>query len=120
MGSDNRSLPDYDALVAMTLDEAVELFKQPKTQGRRKSSSVMTELGEHPTSGAQIQVKTGRYGPYVTDGTVNATVPKGTDPATVSLERAVELLEAREEKLRSQGKDPRAPKKRKATRKKKK
>jgi DNA topoisomerase-1 len=120
MGSDNRSLPDHDALMAVTLDEAVELFAQPKKRGRQRSSSVLSELGEHPSTGVQIQVKTGRYGPYVTDGTVNATVPKGTDPETVTLERAVELLEAREEKLRSQGKDPRAPKKRKATRKKKK
>jgi len=73
---------------------------------------MISELGEHPDSGAAIQVKTGRYGPYVTDGTVNATIPKNTDPATVDLDRAVELLAAREEKLRSQGKDPRAPKKR--------
>jgi DNA topoisomerase-1 len=111
MGDDNRSLPDYDNLVAITLDEAVELFKQPKSRQRRSSQSVLAELGSHPDSGVPIQVKTGRYGPYVTDGTVNATVPKNTDPATVNLERAVELLAAREEKLRAQGKDPRAPKK---------
>mgnify|MGYP001824503716 CR=1 FL=1 len=111
MGDDNRSLPDYDNLVAITLDEAVELFKQPKSRQRRASTSVLAELGSHPDSGVPIQVKTGRYGPYVTDGTVNATVPKNTDPATVSLERAVELLAAREDKLRAQGKDPRAPKK---------
>ena len=52
-----------------------------------------------------------------TDGTVNATVPKGTDPASVTLDRALELLSAREDKLRSQGKDPRAPKKRRGRRK---
>jgi DNA topoisomerase-1 len=120
MGSDNRSLPDHDSLVAVTLDEAVELFKQPKRRGRRTSASVLAELGSHPESGANIQVKTGRYGPYVTDGTVNATVPKGTDPATLTLERAVELLSAREEKLRAQGKDPRAPRKRTPRKKKKK
>ena len=71
----------------------------------------LADLGAHPDSGETIQVKTGRYGPYVTDGTVNATVPKGTDPEKVDLDQAVELLAKREEKLRSQGKDPRAKKK---------
>jgi DNA topoisomerase-1 len=120
MGDDNRSLPDYDNLVEITLDEAVELFKQPKSRQRRSSQSVLAELGNHPDSGVPIQVKTGRYGPYVTDGTVNATVPKNTDPAAVTLERAVELLAAREDKLRAQGKDPRAPKKRRPRKTKKK
>ena len=76
-----------------------------------ETASVFAELGKHPDSGAAIQIKTGRFGPYVTDGTVNASVPKGTDPEVVTLEAAVELLAAREHKLRSQGKDPRAPKK---------
>jgi DNA topoisomerase-1 len=119
MGTDNRSLGDYDNLTAVTLEEAVELFRKPKRSRRRGAASVVAELGQHPSSGDSIQVKTGRYGPYVTDGTVNATIPKGTDPEAVTLEQAVELLSAREDKLRSQGKDPRAPKtKRKATRKK--
>jgi DNA topoisomerase-1 len=74
---------------------------------------VLAELGPHPTSGAPITVRTGRFGPYVSDGTVHATVPKTTDPAAVTLETAVELLAAREDKLRSQGKDPRAAKRRK-------
>jgi DNA topoisomerase-1 len=119
MGDDNRSLTDFDNLMAITLEEAVVLFSKPKTGGRQTSSSVLAELGPHPSNGDQVQVKTGRYGPYVTDGTVNATIPKGTDPEQVDLKRAVELLDAREEKTRSQGKDPRAPKKR-TTRKKKK
>jgi DNA topoisomerase-1 len=113
MGSDNRSLPDHDSLMSVTVEEAVELFRQPKKRGRGASTSVLADVGTHPDNDLAIQVKTGRYGPYVTDGTINATVPKGTDPATVTLERAVELLAAREEKLRAQGKDPRAPKKRK-------
>jgi DNA topoisomerase-1 len=119
MGDDNRSLPDYDSLVAVTLEEAVELFKQPKSRQRRSSPSVLSGLGNHPDTGVPIQVKTGRYGPYVTDGTVNATIPKDTDPEAVTLEQAVELLAAREDKIRAQGKDPRAPKKRKTRRKKK-
>jgi DNA topoisomerase-1 len=114
---DNRTLPDYDSLLTITVEEAVRLLKQPKSRGRRAGgSSVLAELGPHPTSGTTITVRTGRFGPYVSDGTVHATVPKKTDPASVTLEAAVEMLAAREDKLRSQGKDPRAPKKRAARR----
>jgi DNA topoisomerase-1 len=99
------------------VDEAVLLLKQPKIRGRRAgSSSVLAELGPHPTSGTTITVRTGRFGPYVSDGTVHATIPKNLDPAAVTMETAVDLLSAREDKLRSQGKDPRAPKKRAARR----
>jgi DNA topoisomerase I len=113
---DNRTLPNYESLATITVEEAVRLLKQPKSRGRRAgSSSVLAELGPHPVSGATITVRTGRYGPYVSDGTVHATVPKKTDPAAVTLEAAVELLAAREDKLKSQGKDPRAPKRRKAS-----
>jgi len=109
---ENRSIKDHETLENLTVDGAVEILKQPKGRGRGTTASVIADLGKHPSSGEAIQVKTGRYGPYVTDGTVNATVPKGTDPESVTLDRAVELLAAREEKLRSQGKDPRAKKKR--------
>jgi DNA topoisomerase-1 len=111
---DNRTLPDYESLATITVDGAVQLLKQPKSRGRRAgSASVLAELGPHPTSGTTITVRTGRFGPYVSDGTVHATVPKKMDPAAVTMETAVELLAAREDKLRSQGKDPRAAKRRK-------
>jgi DNA topoisomerase-1 len=113
MGSETRSLERQDQLATITLDEAVAKLKEPKKGRRSGAASVIADLGGHPESGENIQVKTGRYGPYVTDGTVNATVPKGTDPEKVDLDQAVELLTKREEKLRSQGKDPRAKKKRK-------
>ncbi len=119
MGSDTRSLPNHEALETLTLDEAVELFKQPKGRGRRAAQTVVADLGKHPQREEQIQVKSGRYGPYVTDGRVNATIPKGKDPAQVTLEEAVELIAAREQKLRDQGKDPRAPKSKKKTTRKK-
>ena len=113
MGSETRSLERQDQLATITLDEAVAKLKEPKKGRRSGAASVIADLGGHPESGENIQVKTGRYGPYVTDGTINATVPKGTDPEKVDLDQAVELLTKREEKLRSQGKDPRAKKKRK-------
>ena len=63
----------------ITLDEAVAKLKQPKRGRSGSRSAAIADPGAHPTSGLSIQVKTGRFGPYVTDGTVNATIPKGTD-----------------------------------------
>lgn len=110
MAEETRSLESQEQLATVTLDEAVKRFKEPKKGRRGGAASVIADLGAHPASGQAIQVKTGRYGPYATDGTVNATIPKGTDPASVTLEQAVELLAKREEKLRAQGKDPRLKK----------
>ncbi len=120
MGKENRSLPSHDSLISLTVDEAVELFKQPKGGRGRSAAAVLKELGPHPESKENLQVKTGRYGPYVTDGTVNATIPKGTDPESLTMEQAVELITKREERMRAQGKDPRAKKKKKAAPKRKK
>ncbi len=120
MGKENRSLPDHESLLMLTVDEAVELFKQPKGGRGRGSASVIKEIGPHPESNENLQVKTGRFGPYVTDGTVNATIPKGTDPESLTMDQAVELIAKREERMREQGKDPRAKKKKKAAPKRKK
>ncbi|MCD4749516.1 MAG: type I DNA topoisomerase [Thermoanaerobaculales bacterium] len=115
MGKESRSLPDHESLLSVTLDEAIASFKQPKG-GRRSATQVIKELGQHPDSGLDLVIKTGRFGPYVTDGTVNASVPKGKDPEAMTLDDGVQLIARREEKLRAQGKDPRAPKKKPARR----
>ncbi len=117
MGTETRSMDSQEQLATITLDEAVAKLKEPKRGRRSGAASMIADLGAHPASGENIQVRNGRFGPYVTDGTVNATVPKGTDPEKVDLETAVELLARREEKLRSQGKDPRAKKTKPTTRK---
>lgn len=118
MGKETRSLPDHDSLLTMNLEGALKLFAQPKKRGRR-SSAALRELGEDPRTGKDLVIKDGRFGPYVTDGEVNASVPKAKTVEDLSLVEASELIQRREEKLKSQGKNPRAPKKKKAPRKKK-
>ncbi|MFH2002389.1 MAG: type I DNA topoisomerase [Planctomycetota bacterium] len=117
-GDDSRSLATHEMLASITLKEAVELLNKPKGGARKGKSAVMNELGKHPGSGESLKVKTGRYGPYVTDGVVNATIPKDKNPDEVTLEEAVELIAAREQKMKDQGKDPRAAKPKKKARKK--
>ncbi len=118
-GSDTRSLETHEQMATITLEQAVELFKQPKRRGRA-ASAVLKTFGNDPEHDLEISLKNGRFGPYVTDGVVNASVPKGQNPDDVDLARAIELLRAREQKLRDQGKDPRAPKKKAAKKKAKK
>jgi DNA topoisomerase-1 len=111
-GSDSRSLPSEDALFSVTMDEARAIFAQPKQRRGRVAKPPLAELGAHPESGAPVRVLDGRFGPYITDGTVNASVPRGTDPETVSLEQAVELL--RERAARAPATKKKAPAKRAA------
>lgn len=110
-GPETRSLDSHEQLATLDLAGALELLAQPK-KGRRGGPARGTsiDLGRHPESGANLQIKSGRFGPYVTDGVVNASVPKGVDPAQVTVEKAMELISNREDKLRAEGKDPRAPK----------
>ena len=110
-GRESRSVDGgHFAMKTLTLEEALTLLAQPRQFGRRVAQSVLADLGEHPDSKASITVRTGRFGPYVTDGVVNASLPKGREPKSLALQDAVDLLAAREEKMRSEGKDPRAPK----------
>lgn len=110
MGIESRSLTDHGQLATVTIEEAVELFKQPSKRAGGRSGTVLAELGKHPDSEATIQVKSGRFGPYVTDGEVNATIPKDREPTQVTLEQGLALIAAREQKMRDEGKDPRAKK----------
>ncbi len=93
-GTDSRSLETEAEMFTITMPQAEVIFAQPKRRGRRTKPPI-AELGPHPESGAQVRVLDGRYGPYVTDGELNATVPRGVDPASVDLEQAVELLRER-------------------------
>ena len=92
-GSDSRSLGDEEELFTVTLERAVELFKQPKTRGRRAAASApLKELGTDPTTQQPVVVKDGRFGPYVTDGETNATLRRDDSVEEITLERATELL----------------------------
>jgi len=107
-GSDSRSLDGEERLFTLTLAEAKELFDQPKTRGRRAAAPPLRELGEDPASSRPIVIKEGRFGPYVTDGETNASLRRGDEVESVSLQRAVELLAER----RAAG--PAAPRRRSA------
>ncbi len=89
-GSDSRSIDSEEKLLTITLEEALKIFAEPKRRGRAASPG--RELGADPETGKTVTVKSGRFGPYVTDGEYNATLRQGDDEGTVSLERAAELL----------------------------
>jgi DNA topoisomerase I len=97
-GDEFRSLDNTDDVFTVGLDRALELLAAPKKSRKRQATqrTVLKEVGPHPRSGAPINVLEGRYGPYVTDGTTNASLPKSAAPEQVTLEQAVELLAARE------------------------
>jgi DNA topoisomerase-1 len=90
-GSDSRSLESEEQLFDVTLEAALQIFAEPKRRGRA-AASPGRELGEDPETGRMVTVKSGRFGPYVTDGEVNATLRRDDDEATISLDRAADLL----------------------------
>ena len=96
-GTEFRSLEETDDVYTIALERAKELLLQPKKSGRRQRSEPkeLKALGKHPESGENVRILDGRYGPYVTDGTTNASVPKGTQVEAVTMSVAVELLNAR-------------------------
>jgi DNA topoisomerase-1 len=98
-GSESRSLESEEQLFTVELQEALALLAQPRQRrGQRAAAAPKRELGADPVGGKQIVLKEGRFGPYVTDGETNASLRRGDDPETISLERAVELLAERRAK----------------------
>jgi DNA topoisomerase-1 len=83
----------------LDLAGALEIFAQPKYGGRRTAATPLKEFGEDPASGLPVVAKTGQFGLYVTDGAVNATVPKDENLEEMSPDQAFELLAIRREKL---------------------
>ena len=108
-GTDSRSLEGEDQIFSITLEEAQAIYAQPKQRGRAAAKPPLKDLGTDPASGRPMMIKEGRFGPYVTDGEINATLRRGDDIETITSERAAELLADK------RAKGP-APKKRSAKR----
>jgi DNA topoisomerase-1 len=106
-GSETRSLESEEQLLTLTKEQALAILAQPKTRrGQGAAKPPLKELGPDPGTGKPLVVKEGRFGPYVTDGETNASLRKGDDPDSLSLERALELLAER------RAKGPSTPKRR--------
>ena len=94
-GTDSRTLTTEDQLFAITLDEAIELYKQPKVRRRGVAKPPLKDLGIDPASQKPVLVKDGRFGIYITDGETNATLRRGDTVEFLTLERGLELLAGR-------------------------
>ena len=98
-----RNLESTDQIFTVTLDDALVLLAARKPARRRPARKVLNDLGPHPESGVGVQLLEGRYGPYLTDGTVNASIPRGQDPMATTMEQAVELLAEAAERKKTAG-----------------
>jgi len=94
-GADSRTLTSEDQLFSIMLDEAIEIYKQPKVRRRGVAKPPLKELGKDPQTNKEVIVKDGRFGVYVTDGETNATLRRGDAVELLTLERALELLAGR-------------------------
>ena len=97
--SESRSLESEEQLFSISLEDALALLAKPKERrGRGQAKPPLRELGSDPVSDKPVVLKEGRFGPYVTDGETNASLRRGDDPETVTIERAAELLADRRSK----------------------
>ena len=112
-GTDTRSLPVGVSPVEVTLEEALELLKQPKQRGRAAPKEPIKQFDVSPITEQPVKVLEGRFGPYVTDGVTNASLPKTVNPEEFTFEAALTLLAERAAK----GPSKKATKKKSATKK---
>ena len=106
-------LPSVEEVFSIGINRAVVLLAEKKAgtgKGRfqRAAPTVLKELGEHPSEGGKVQVLSGRYGPYVKHGDVNATLPRSKDPAALNMNEAIALIAERIAKGPSKPKGRRA------------
>ncbi len=96
-GKDYRSLKKEDDVLTVSMDRALELLAQPKRgRGRGQAAKPLKELGAHPADEEAVNVFDGPYGLYVKHGKTNASLPEGETVDTITLEKAVKILEAKE------------------------
>lgn len=91
-GTDSRSLESEDQIFSLTLEQALEIYAQPKTRRGRTAKPPLKELGTDPNSGKPVVIKDGRFGPYITDGTTNVTVPRASTVEDIDADQAYTLL----------------------------
>lgn len=114
--TENRSLPAGVSPLEVTLEEALELLKQPKTRGRQAPKEPLRVFeNKSPVTDNEVKILDGRYGPYVTDGATNASLRKGMSPQEISFEAAIDLLAERAAKGPAKQKAKRATKKKGTT-----
>ena len=107
MGKDSRSIDAEEQLLTLTLDEAIEVFKQPKRRrGQAAPQPPLKELGKDPVSDGEVLIKEGRFGLYATDGIVNASFQKQDTIESIELDRAAFLLQARRDRMAAKGQWP--------------
>ena len=94
-GKETRSLPADLSPIEVTFEKALELLAQPKTRGRGAAKEPLKVFEASPVTEEPIKLLEGRYGPYVTDGETNASLPKGTTPEELTFDQAVVLLAER-------------------------
>jgi DNA topoisomerase-1 len=107
-GDEFRSLETEDDVFTITHDAALALLRAPKTSRRRQATQKKV-LGELTHDGVTLKVLAGRYGPYVTDGTTNASVPKTINAESLTFAQAMELVQARREAAPAAGRGARRP-----------
>ena len=101
-GDDRRSLESEEQLFSLTVEEALKYLAEPPKRRGQTATQSLKEIGKDPVSGKTVTMRSGRYGPYVTDGDVNASLRKGDNPETIDIDRAADLLAARRERLANQ------------------
>jgi DNA topoisomerase-1 len=92
---DSRSLPAGLSPVDITLPQAVELLKQPGHHERRSTAGALKNLGISPVTAQPVVLRDGRFGPFISDGVTNASIPKGSAPESLTLKEALEILALR-------------------------
>ncbi|GAB2709614.1 DNA topoisomerase-1 [Microbacterium marinum] len=110
-GTDSRSIASEDMIFDITLEQALEIYSQPKYANRAATS--LKEFEPDPVSEKPIRIKDGRFGAYVTDGTTNVTIPRGQTPDDITFEIAVQMLAEK----RAKGPAPKRTTRRTTTRK---
>ncbi len=102
-GKESRNLGagNEEKLLTITLQEALEVFKQPKQFRGRGQAKPVTVVGKDPSSGKDLVLKEGRFGWYITDGETNASLRKGDEPGELTVDRALELMAQRREYMAS-------------------